>query len=135
VKPPCLLGQICLPAQVDSVPIARQYVRLLLQVVEHAQADDALLLVSELVTNAVRHSDSGRLPDGRVAVAVANYDGTLHIDVVDAGSTGHQPRLCTDVGLDSGGGRGLWLVQELASAWGWQETSTGRVVWFQLTGP
>ncbi|MFJ2031694.1 ATP-binding protein [Streptosporangium sp. NPDC087985] len=130
-----LLGQVCLPAQVASVPMARQYVRDLLRVAAHAQADDALLLVSELVTNAVRHSDSGRVPGGRVTVAVANHNGTLHIDVIDAGSAGYVPRLCAEVSLDSGGGRGLWLVQELASAWGWHETPAGRVVWFQLAGP
>jgi serine/threonine-protein kinase RsbW len=132
VKALGLLGQVELPAEVASVPKARRYVRDLLEAAGHAQTEDALLLVSELVTNSVRHSDSGRIPGGRVSVAVANHDGTLHIDVIDAGSTGHRPRLCLDVDADSGGGRGLWLVQELATAWGWHETPAGRAVWFQL---
>ncbi|MFF5208655.1 ATP-binding protein [Streptosporangium sp. NPDC000396] len=127
-----LLGQVHLPGEVASVPKARQYVRDLLEIVSHAQADDALLLVTELVTNSVRHSDSGRTPGGRVTVAVANHDGTLHIDVIDGGSAGHWPQLCPDVSPDSGGGRELWLVHELSSAWGWHETPAGRVVWFQL---
>ncbi|MEU4539614.1 ATP-binding protein [Streptosporangium sp. NPDC023825] len=129
-----LLGQVEVPAQVAAVPRARRYVRDLLKGTDHPHIDDALLLVTELVTNAIRHSDSGRCPDGRVIVAVANHLGTLHIDVVDAGSTGQRPRLCAGVGPDSGGGRGLWLVQELSSAWGWYETLAGRVVWFQLGG-
>ncbi|WP_326828637.1 ATP-binding protein [Streptosporangium sp. NBC_01810] len=72
----------------------------------HPYADDALLLLTELVTNSVRHSDSGRTPDGRITVAVAHHNGTLHIDVIDAGSsTGQRPRVCPDTDLDSGGGR------------------------------
>ncbi|MFI6508096.1 ATP-binding protein [Streptosporangium sp. NPDC050855] len=129
-----LLGQVEVPARVTAVPRARGYVRDLLKAVGHPHTDDALLLVTELVTNAVRHSDSGRCPDGRVTIAVAGHDGTLHIDVVDAGSAGCRPRLCADVSPESGGGRGLWLVQELSSAWGWYEMPAGRVVWFQLGG-
>ncbi|MFF5249622.1 ATP-binding protein [Streptosporangium sp. NPDC000095] len=133
MKAPEPLGRADLPAEVESVPLARRYVRDLLDRICHKQTDDALLLVSELFTNAVRHSDSGRHPDGRVSVAVANHDGTLHIDVIDAGSTGQTPRICLDVAPDNGGGRGLWLVQELSTSWGWYETPTGRVVWFQLS--
>ncbi|MER5418597.1 ATP-binding protein [Streptosporangium roseum] len=129
-----LLGQMELPAGVAAVPRMRRYVRDLLDDTEHARTDDALLLVTELVTNSVRHSDSGRVPGGRIAVAVADHAGTLHIDVIDAGSTGNRPALCPDITCDDGGGRGLWLVQELATAWGWYETAVGRVVWFQLSG-
>ncbi|MFG1753780.1 ATP-binding protein [Streptosporangium sandarakinum] len=128
-----LLGQVELPAEVAAVPRMRRYVRDLLDDTEHPHTDDALLLVTELVTNSVRHSDSGRVPGGRVIVAVANHAGTLHIDVIDAGSEGCRPALRPDIDGDSSGGRGLWLVQELATAWGWYETAAGRVVWFQLS--
>ncbi|MEU4832281.1 ATP-binding protein [Streptosporangium sp. NPDC023615] len=130
-----LLGQIEVPAQIAAVPRARRYVRDLLTGLDHPLTDDALLLLTELVTNSVRHSDSGRCPSGRITVAVAHHDGTLHIDVIDAGSAaGHHPLVCADVTADSGGGRGLWLVRELSSAWGWYEILAGRVVWFQLGG-
>lgn len=128
-----MLGQIALPGEVTSVPQARRHVRDLLTVNGHAHTDDALLLLTELVTNAIRHSRSGH-PGGRLVVSVAACDGTLHIDVTDAGSTDHQPRLRLEVDADSDGGRGLWLVQEIASAWGWHEIPIGRVVWFQLAG-
>ncbi|GAA3441640.1 ATP-binding protein [Planomonospora venezuelensis] len=131
---PGLLGQGEFPGELSSVPKARRYVRDLLDAAGHAQADDALLLVSELVANAVRHSDSGRRPGGQVHVAVANCDGTLHIDVIDAGSPEHRPSLRADTCIGSCTGRGLWLVDEIASAWGWHDTPAGRVVWFQLTG-
>ncbi|MEU3170011.1 ATP-binding protein [Streptosporangium sp. NPDC006930] len=129
-----LLGQVEVPAQIAAVPRARHYVRDLLKGLDHPHTDDALLLLTELVTNAIRHSDSGRSSDGRIIIAVAHHLGTLHIDVVDAGSTGQRPSLRAGVSPDSGGGRGLWLVQELSSAWGWYEALTGRVVWFQLNG-
>ncbi|WP_326638484.1 hypothetical protein OG884_30215 [Streptosporangium sp. NBC_01755] len=33
---------------------------------------------------------------------------------------------------DAEGGRGLWLVSEVALSWGWHEGTAGRIVWFQL---
>lgn len=128
-----LLGQVVLPGEVASVPRVRHYVRDLLAAAGHAHHDDALLLVTELVTNAVRHSRSGR-PGGRVTVAVADCDGMLHITVIDAGSADRRPRLRVEPDGAGGGGRGLWLVQELSAAWGWQEIPAGRAVWFQVPG-
>ncbi|MEU8272277.1 ATP-binding protein [Sphaerisporangium sp. NPDC049002] len=129
-----LLGRVDVPARVTAVPAARRCVRELLGGTDHPQTDDALLLVTELVTNAVRYSDSGRCPAGRVTIAVADHDGTLHVDVTDAGSSENRPTLCQETRPDSGGGRGLWLLQQVATTWGWYETATGRVVWFQLAG-
>jgi anti-sigma regulatory factor (Ser/Thr protein kinase) len=129
---PRLLGQTDLPGELAAVPRARRYVRDLLDVTGHTRTDDALLLVTELVANSVRHSDSGRVPGGRVSVAVINWDGTLHIDVIDAGSTDSLPRIRTDACAESCGGRGLRLVRELATTWGWYGIPAGRVVWFQL---
>lgn len=64
-----LLGQVDLPAEAAAVPRARRYVRDLLDGTGHPQTDDALLLVTELVTNSVRHSDSGRTPARHVETA------------------------------------------------------------------
>jgi len=125
------MGRIDLPGDVTSVAKARRYVRVLLANIAHPRADDAVLLVSELVANAVRHSDSA-LPGGQVTVAVACCSGTLHIDVIDAGSPTTKPELRPAPGPLTCSGRGLWLVRELSSAWGWHDTPTGRVVWFQL---
>ncbi|WP_433243557.1 ATP-binding protein [Streptosporangium sp. CA-135522] len=127
-----LLGHVVLPGDVASVPQARLYVRDLLGPIGDGYVDDALLLVTELVTNAVRHSDSGRRPDGQVTVTVTNRAGTLQVDVIDQGSASRTPRIRPDVDARSGGGRGLWLVRELASAWGWHDDPAGRVVWFRM---
>ncbi|MEV5409748.1 ATP-binding protein [Thermopolyspora sp. NPDC052614] len=130
-RKPGLMGRIDLPGDVTSVAKARRYVRVLLANIAHPRTDDAVLLVSELVANAVRHSDSA-LPGGQVTVAVACCSGTLHIDVLDAGSPTTKPELRPTPDTLTCSGRGLWLVRELSSAWGWHETATGRVVWFQL---
>ncbi|WP_055478286.1 ATP-binding protein [Sphaerimonospora mesophila] len=129
-----LLGQVELPGEPASVPRARRYLRVLLAATGHRRVDDALLLASELVANAVRHSDSAR-PGGQVTLAAALRDGTLHVDVIDAGSAASKPQVLPDDLVDqpSDGGRGLWLVRQLATAWGWHDTGTGRVVWFQLS--
>ncbi|MET9065374.1 ATP-binding protein [Streptosporangium sandarakinum] len=96
-------------AQAEAhAPRMRRYVRDLLDDTEHPHTDDALLLVTELVTNSVRHSDSGRVPGGRVVVAVADHAGTLHIEVIDAGSEGCRPALRPDIDGDGSGGRGRW---------------------------
>ena len=126
-----LMGRIDLPGHPTSVAKARRYVRVLLANIAHLRTDDAVLLVSELVANAVRHSDSA-LPGGQVTVAVACCSGTLHIDVIDAGSPTTKPELRPAPDPLTCSGRGLWLVRELSSAWGWHDTPNGRVVWFQL---
>ncbi|MFC0863634.1 ATP-binding protein [Sphaerimonospora cavernae] len=129
-----LLGQVELPGETASVPRARRYLRVLLAATDHPRVDDALLLTTELVANAVRHSDSAR-PGGQVTLAAALRDGTLHVDVIDAGSPVSEPRVLPDDLVDQprDGGRGLWLVRRLATTWGWHDAETGRVVWFQLT--
>jgi len=83
----------------------------------------AEMLVSELVTNAVQHARS---------FLVLHIDRTwpgLTILVEDASAT--PPVLQADCG-DAEGGRGLMLVDTLAASWGWERTSTGKIVWFEL---
>lgn len=89
-------------------------------------ADVAVLLTSELVTNAIRHGAapirlSAGLDNGRV----------LRVEVRDHAAQGVQVREATD---DDEDGRGLQLVDVLADAWGWQPSSDGKHVWFEL-GP
>lgn len=85
--------------------------------------DVALLLVSEVVTNAVRHAGTDlRLhlrPSGSI----------LYIEVADGDA--RVPRV-QDQRLDDEGGRGLHLVEAFASRWGVRPTSRGKVVWLEL---
>jgi serine/threonine-protein kinase RsbW len=90
--------------------------------------DDAGLVVTELFTNAVRHTDSEKI------TCVLHDRGTVvRVEVTDQGrGTGvPEPGIAGD---DEEGGRGLLLVSVLSLAWGSDpaEDGTGRVVWAEL---
>ena len=87
------------------------------------RADLVELLVSELVTNAIRYA--GTPSD----LTLRRGDHALYVEVADRDS--RVPRLL-DPSADDEGGRGLQLVAELATRWGARPTSTGKTVWFEL---
>ncbi|MFC6083887.1 ATP-binding protein [Sphaerisporangium aureirubrum] len=124
-----LLGVIELVAVPESVHRAREFVREKLGD-GHAGLDDVMLLVSELVTNSVLHSDSRG--GGTVTVAIADCFDRVHVDVVDAGGEG-SPRVCEE-GLGEGG-RGLRLVETVSREWGVWDGEDGRTVWFEVGCP
>ncbi|WP_248959420.1 ATP-binding protein [Sphaerisporangium perillae] len=121
-----LLGVIDLIGAPESVSRARGYVREKLGG-EHPALDDVTLLVSEVVTNAIVHSDSKN--GGRVTLALADCHDLIHVDVVDAGSE-TAPYVSGD--LFAEGGRGLRLVQTISHRWDVYEDDTGRTVWFEV---
>lgn len=86
--------------------------------------EDVKLLVSELVTNAVVHADSD------VEVAVRLLNDAVRIEVVDRAPA--QPLRPSDPPQDAESGRGLLLVETLASAWGVEALDQGKVVWFEV---
>ena len=90
-----------------------------------ALRDHAELLVSELVSNALLHAGSpGQLRIFR--------DRVLTLEVTD--SDGHAPRL-RRASVAEEGGRGMYLVNELAHRWGSRSTPEGKVVWLELELP
>lgn len=89
---------------------------------------DAVLLVSELVTNTVRHASSG--PGSRVHLRVAELAGGIRVEVVDWGP-GFRAR---SVGPRGDGGFGLLLVRRMATRWGVERNHTTRV-WFEIERP
>ncbi|MFJ2768843.1 SpoIIE family protein phosphatase [Streptomyces sp. NPDC087300] len=91
-----------------------------------ALADTAELLVSELVSNVVRHSRSERLTLRLVRSAV------LMCEVEDDDHT--LPTLLSAGGADEFG-RGLRVVSALAKEWGTSRTNAGKTVWFELALP
>jgi serine/threonine-protein kinase RsbW len=88
--------------------------------------DDALLCVSELVTNAVRHSRSAR-PGGRFAVRATARAGSLRVEVEDEGGPWRADR-----NGDGQSGRGLLIVGQLAGRWGREDGADRRTVWFEI---
>ena len=91
-------------------------------------ADNAILLTSELVTNAIAHTASGR--SGKVMVTVYRADTRVRIDVKDDGSD--QAPVVHPVGEARESGFGLELVELMADCWGHCGGRRGRVVWFML---
>lgn len=87
--------------------------------------DTVALLVSEVATNAMVHGN------GRVDVRVLSHGRTLRVEVAD--SSPDLPRLRRASELDEGG-RGLALVDALATSWGAQPDPNGKTVWFELVG-
>jgi anti-sigma regulatory factor (Ser/Thr protein kinase) len=112
-------------ADLKAVPEARRALRELLR---HwgkpGRSEIAELLTSELVTNAIVHTDNDA-----VLTAVVGPRG-LRVEVRDF--VARRPRLCVPNADDGTHGRGLALVQSLADAWGVRPHGVGKAVWFEL---
>ena len=100
--------------QADRVRVARAFVGRVLGP-GYSCVDVAVLLVSELFGNSVRHSGSGAAGE-TVTVAVRATDGIVRVEVTDRSGPG-VPEL-RPAGGDAEGGRGLRLVASLAARWG-----------------
>jgi anti-sigma regulatory factor (Ser/Thr protein kinase) len=90
--------------------------------------DDVLLLVSELVTNAVRHAGAG--PDRPLQVQVLRGPRWVVVTVGDEGP-GFTWHPAPPAGNESGGW-GLFLVDQIADSWGVECTTSGTRVWFEI---
>lgn len=87
-------------------------------------ADDACLLSSEILTNAVCHAA------GPIRLRIHRTESDLTVEVTDRSPHLPQPRR---VGTADESGRGLALVEALAAAWGTRPAQDGKTVWFTLT--
>ncbi|NHI11301.1 magnesium or manganese-dependent protein phosphatase [Streptomyces sp. KO7888] len=114
-----------LPARDDAAVRARALVSALLRQwrTRDGTRDSVLLLVSELVTNAVRHAG------GPITVRLIRDGPGLLCEVGDTGNG--RPRLGR-AGLLDDGGRGLHVVHRLTTRWGVRWTETGKVVWAEV---
>jgi anti-sigma regulatory factor (Ser/Thr protein kinase) len=118
--------RMTLPAVSHSVRLSRYATRAVLTAWQLAYVDEAAtLLVSELVTNAVRHAR------GTDVITVDLHAGRswLRIEVQDTDRHWPQPRIPD--GFDESG-FGFILVDALASTWGVRETEAGKAVWAEL---
>jgi anti-sigma regulatory factor (Ser/Thr protein kinase) len=90
-----------------------------------AYRDTAELLVSELVTNALRHGEGPM-----IRLTLSCRLGALHCEVEDASSA--RPAVCRGDNEEGESGRGLLLVEHLAARWGSRLSGRGKTVWFDL---
>lgn len=88
--------------------------------------NDVTLLVSELVTNAYRHS--GQATKDAIGLRVELTGNTVRIEVSDRGG----PRMPAVREADDTGGWGLRIVETVADRWGTSRNRSGTVVWFEL---
>jgi anti-sigma regulatory factor (Ser/Thr protein kinase) len=95
----------------------------------HPCAEAAVLLVSELFSNSLRHSQSGS-PGGTVTITVTARGSAVRVEVTDRSGPG-APQLCPAGGAAESG-RGLGLVAVLAARWGWWRRGGRTVTWFEL---
>jgi anti-sigma regulatory factor (Ser/Thr protein kinase) len=132
-----------LAARLSAVAVARDEVAAAIRAWRvPVDPDVAILLTSELVTNAVTHAAAN--PNGKAAergmtgdavlLVIAADDAGLRVDVHDR--SGDLPIVSGHVAdADAETGRGLLLVTSLSAEWGFHRTAGGKVVYFTLEVP
>jgi anti-sigma regulatory factor (Ser/Thr protein kinase) len=122
-----------LPAENTAPKEARSFTRATLREWGlDAAADDALIAVSELVTNALQHGLRGLpkpLPAGPIQLVLLGHPHRLVVTVTDPGERTPEP-IDIEPGRFGEGGRGLLVVGAVSGAWGWAPLTTGgKAVW------
>ncbi len=120
-----LLSELVLKGEPDAVPTARRFAAAALPNELNELVDDAELLVSELVTNAMLHGE------GPVTLRILQGEDGLRLEVQDAGNAMPVPARPS---TESMTGRGLTLVAALSTGWGIDRTEGGgKIVWAELS--
>ena len=127
-----LLGSLTIPGQPACLHTAREFIARALRP-DDARLDTAVLLTSELVTNSVKHSESGRL-GGTVTITLISVPDGIRVEVIDDGSE-NEPEVRLSQAespelIETG--RGLQLVEFLSANWGYYRDTAGTVTWFEL---
>lgn len=107
----------------EAVGEARRFVADELSHLDPEVVSTAMLLVSELATNAIRHAAS------RFRVRVARLREHVRVEVTDAGVGLPELQPVSAMGV---GGRGLRIVDSLAASWGVTGSTPPKTVWFTL---
>ena len=117
------LGAMTLHPEPESVSRARRWFRKFIAPYNPAcSIDDCTLMISELVTNAIRYG----APPVRVRLLLGR---TLVCEVSDGSNTSPRPRQATTT---DEGGRGLFLVSQFAERWGTRYAAHDKVIWAEL---
>ena len=109
--------------EAETVREARQFVREHL-VGTRVDIDRAVLLTSELATNAVVHAHSD------YEITIRRSTGSVRVELVN-----DEPEMLPVLSQPSERGRGLHLLEEMASRWGTESEADHKLVWFELPDP
>jgi PAS domain-containing protein/anti-sigma regulatory factor (Ser/Thr protein kinase) len=121
---PDVLARLALPGDTAVVRAAREFAADTLQRwVLPELTETVTLLVSEVVTNALKHARSG------AELRLHRTSTGVEVEVLDADDRLPTPRI---VDTDAESGRGLYLVEALASSWGAEPVRQGKRVWFRV---
>jgi anti-sigma regulatory factor (Ser/Thr protein kinase) len=115
--------EVVLPPDTESPRRARSVVRAALDGEANGVTDMALLLVSEVVTNAVLHARS------EIQLRVGWNGEAIRVEVVDHSHAMPATRQFSELATT---GRGMQLVDQVATTWGSDRREDGKVVWFEL---
>lgn len=117
------------PATLAAPAMARTATANVLRGQNEPTTATSVLLVSELVTNSVRHAGMG--PQEQVEMRITTYADRVKFEIIDSGSGfDYRPR---DAAADRVGGWGLYLLAQLSSSWGMEARPTNT--WFELPVP
>ena len=120
-----------LPRELDSAAAARQAIGELADRLPEELIGDVRLLVSELVTNSLRHAGLGERD--RIILSVRVREDAVRVEVTDPGS-GFDPA-ATPSDPQQADGWGLYLVSTLSDSWGVETTGGDTLVWFEMLRP
>jgi len=118
---------LALEPDYDAAGRAREALEQLDGQVEEDVLDDMRLLVTELVTNSVRHADAA--PEAPVRLEVSVHEDCVRVTVEDGGSGFRPERRTPDSPQE--GGWGLHLVEQVSDRWGVRGGARTRV-WFEV---
>ena len=112
----------------DEIAAVRQGVRQLLAEWDLVElTDDIVLVVSEMLANALHHADGGV-----AAIRIHRRPDAVVIEVSDHGASAP---LLGQPAFDDDRGRGMFLIDRLADRWGFRRTDDGKVVWCEMAIP
>lgn len=113
------------PHEPESVPAARRFATGLLRGVSSDTMEAVELMVSELATNCIRHTDSG------FVLSVERTGGEIRVEATDG--AGGKPEMRSPLPTDPSG-RGLKIIDMLSADWGVEQNAAaeGKTVWFTV---